>query len=70
MDIQQIIKAAETTSNAWIGEMIHGKTQAILTFGTRKAADATARELREAGAEIRSITRTPYKEWILTVSWK
>jgi xanthine/CO dehydrogenase XdhC/CoxF family maturation factor len=67
--IQEILAAADTTSNNWVGEVLHGSQRAILTFGTRKAATATARQLKDAGAEVQVADRNAYGEYLLTAKW-
>lgn len=69
MTIDQVIAAAQTTSNTSVQLLTNGKTEAILTFSTRKMAESVALTLREAGVEKTTITRTPYKEWILVAYW-
>lgn len=59
MDINQVIAAAETTSNPRVQELTNGTTEAILTFGKRKIAESVALTLREAGATVRHIHPHP-----------
>lgn len=68
MSIEDIIAAAPTTSNNWVQELTNGTNEAILTFGTRKAADETAKQLKAAGAKV-TVERTPYREWILQANF-
>lgn len=72
MDINQVIAAAHTTSKPWVGEVRTRFTthEAILTFATRDTAASVAMTLREAGATSVHLTRSPYGETILTVTWK
>lgn len=68
--IQEIIAAAEatTTCNTWTGKMTSGKTHTILNFPTRVSADEVARDLREAGAEVK-VERSAYGEYILSARY-
>lgn len=69
--IQEIIAMATPvcTSNPWIGGLTNGRTQAILTFGTRQAAGLVQGQLENAGAEV-TVERSPYKEYILRATWQ
>jgi hypothetical protein len=70
MTIEQIIAAADTTSNTWTGELTYpkGHTQSILTFKLRKTAESVALTLKEAGARVH-IHRSAYGEYILTATY-
>jgi len=68
MDIPQIIAAAHTTSNPWIGEVVHGTQRAILTFAKLETAKSVAMCLTEAGATT-NIGGSAYGEYILTARW-
>jgi len=68
MDILDIIAAARTTSNNWVGQLTSGKTQAILTFATFSAAHEVAYLLEKAGAWV-TMEESAYGETILTATW-
>lgn len=69
MDIMQIIAAADTTSNNWVQEMTNGTTQAILTFGSAKAAGVVVTQLLEAGVPFIKTERSAYGETLVVAVW-
>lgn len=68
MTIEQIIAAADTSSNPWVNRMTSGSMEAILTFAKHTTAVSVAMTLREAGALV-TTKSSGYGETILVALW-
>lgn len=70
MDPRDILTAAEgTTSNNWVQQMDSGAMEAILTFGSAKAAGVVVAQLLAADVPFIKTERSAYGETILMVRW-
>jgi hypothetical protein len=67
--IEQIIAAADTTSNNLVNRMTSGNMEAILIFAEHTTAESVAMTLREAGALV-TTKDSGYGETLLIAVWQ